>query len=113
MTQANTHELPVAVRISGSLPNLQWQASPDPLDVSDENLIVYQLTNLSGSPLAFCAVDISPTNAQFSVQSIAADRVEVLDQDSSPGVYEVYLWVQDSSGNRYRSPDPQVINRPK
>lgn len=112
MTQAQTNELPVAVTISGSLPNLQWQANPDPLDVSAENLIVYQLTNHSGSPLSFCAVDISPSSAQFSVQSIAADRIEVLDQDSSPGVYEVYLWVQDSSGQRYRSPDPQVINRP-
>lgn len=111
MSQNQEREIPVAVTISGSLPSLQWQAQPDPIDISGQNLIVYQLTNRSSSPLSFCAVDVSPASAQFTVQSISATRIELQDADSSPGTYEIYLWVQDAGGRRYRSPDPQVINR--
>ncbi len=102
----------VTVTITGSLSNLVWNASPDPLEVDDENLITYQLVNQSGSPLAFCDVEISPSSPQFQVQSIRANRIELLDQDLSPGNFAVYLWVLDRGGNRHRSPDPQVINRP-
>lgn len=111
MESANTQNVNVAVVLTGSPPNLQWAATPDPLEVAEENLITYTLNNQSGTPLAFCAVDIEPSSPQFQVQSIRATQIQLLDQDLSAGSFAVYLWVQDRNGQRYRSPDPQVINR--
>lgn len=106
-------QVPVLITLSGNLQNLQWQATPDPAICNKKSLIVYTLQNNSGSPLSFCQVDLDPPNAQFSVQSISASQIELLDKDNKAGTYSVYLWVQDDSGNRYRSPDPQVVNVPE
>ena len=111
MESTETQNVNVAVVLTGSPPNLLWAAAPDPLEVDEENLITYTLNNQSGTPLVFCAVDIEPSSPQFQVQSIRATQIKLLDQDLSPGSFAVYLWVQDRSGQRYRSPDPQVINR--
>lgn len=102
----------VTVTITGSPPQLNWQASPDPLQVNQENLIQYHLINQSPVPLVFCSADIEPSSPQMQVKDVQATQIEVLDEDLSPARFAVYLWVQDPSGQRYRSPDPQVINRP-
>ncbi len=111
MESADTQSSNVAVTISGTPPNLQWSAAPDPLEVDQENLINYQLSNQSPTPLVFCAVDVEPSSPQFQVQSIRPTQIQLLDQDLTAGSFAVYLWVQDRNGQRYRSPDPQVINR--
>ena len=68
--------------------------------------------NNSGSPLGFVQADIEPASSDFSVQSITATQIQLLDRDNKAGTYAVYLWVEDADGNRYRSPDPQVVNVP-
>lgn len=111
MSDAQIQQIPVLVTLSGSLSALQWQATPDPVECKKKSLIVYTLQNNTGSSLSFCQVDIEPNSSDFSVQSLTATRIELLDEDKRSGRYAVYLWVQDGSGNRYRSPDPQVINK--
>lgn len=111
MESPATQNVSVAIGLSGNPPNLQWTASPDPLVVSQEDQITYVLSNQSSTPLVFCAVEINPPSSQFVVQSIRATQIKLLDQNTAAGTYDVYLWVQDRNGNRYRSPDPQVINR--
>lgn len=111
MSELKTLETTVTVTLTGTAPNLNWQAVPDPLEVDDENLITYQLVNQTGSLLVFCDVEISPDTGQIQVQTINATQIQLLDQDLAAGSFAVYLWVQDRRGNRYRSPDPQIVNR--
>lgn len=111
MESPATQNVNVSIGLTGTPPNLQWTATPDPLVVSQEDQITYVLNNQSSTPLVFCAIDIDPPSPQFVVQSIRATQIKLLDQHTTPGTFAVYLWVQDRSGNRYRSPDPQVINR--
>ncbi len=111
MSNASIPQVPVSVTLSGNLQSLTWQASPDPVTCKKKSLLVYTLQNTTGSPLSFCQVDVEPNQGDFTLQSLTSTQIELLDEDKRKGTFAVYLWVQDSSGQRYRSPDPQVINK--